>query len=256
MTEPTGTRSAPDLLSVLRAVRRRLPASAVFSHQTAAALLGFGVVPSATVHITVPAGAAVPRRRGLTAHASALPLDDVVEAYGLPCLAPARSAVDLARTLPRADALAGLDAALRVGACTPEALGGELRRQDGLRGVRQARELIGLADRRTRSRQASHMRLLLHDAGLPAPRPQLVVTDEAGVERCRLDLGYEAERVGIEHDRVPPDGLRARATGRRRAWLAGAGWRLRYFTDDDLYRRPEALVQMVRATLLGPGATC
>jgi hypothetical protein len=246
-------RDRHDLLGTLRAVRRRLPSAAAFSHQTAAALLGFGVVPSATVHVTVPAGVAVPRRRGLTVHVSALSLDGVVETYGLPCLPPARSAADLARALPRPDALASLDAALRVRACTPEELAGELRRQDGLRGVRQARELVRLADRRARSRQASHMRLLLLDAGLPAPRPQLAVADETGVERCRLELGYEEERVGIEHDRIPADGLRARAARRRRAWLAGAGWRLRYFTDDDLHRRPEALVQMVRATLLGPG---
>jgi hypothetical protein len=250
-------RDRQSLLDTLRDLRQCLPPSAAFSHQTAAALLGFGVVPSAAVHITVPPGVAVARRRGLTTHRSALPLplDGVVDAYGLPCLSPARSAVDLARTLPRPEALAGLDAALRVGACTPAELAAELRRQDRLRGVRQARELVRLADRRARSRPASHMRLLLLDAGLPAPRPQLAVTDEKGVERCRLELGYEQERVGIEHDRVPADGLRARAARRRRRWLAAAGWRLRLFTDDDLYRRPEALVQMVRATLLQPGAT-
>jgi hypothetical protein len=235
-------------------MRRRLPRGAAFSHQTAAALFGFGVAPSASVHVTVPTGVVPPRRRGVTAHVSALPFDGVVEAHGLSFLPPARSAVDLARCLPRTDALATLDAALRAGACAPEALAAEVRRHDGLRGVRQARDLIRVADGRARCRGESHMRLLLLDAGLPAPRPQLVVTDAAGAERHRLDLGYEEERVGIEHDRADQDRDRVRAIRHRRAWLTRAGWRLRFFTDDDLHRRPDALVQMVRATLLLAGA--
>jgi hypothetical protein len=235
----------------LRAVQRLLPPDGAFSHQTAAALLGFGVLPSTTLHVTVPAGGGVPRRRGITAHQSALPLDDIVEAYGLRCLAPARCAVDLARGLPRPDALSGLDAALRAGVCTPESLAAEVVRHDGLRGVRQARELIPLADPLARCRQETHMRLLLHDGKLPAPRLQLAVVDRSGAERYRLPLGYEEARVGIEYD---PDTPADRAERLRYRWLADAGWRMRYFTDDDLCRRPAALVQMVRATLLGPGS--
>jgi hypothetical protein len=234
----------------LRAVQRLLPRGGAFSHQTAAALLGFGVLPSATLHVTVPAGAGVPRRRGITAHQSALTHDDVVEAHGLRCLAPARCAVDLARGQARPDALAVLDAALRAGACTPESLAAEVARHDGLRGVRQARELIPLADPLARCPQETHMRLLLHDGELPAPRLQLAVVDESGAERYRLPLGYEEARVGIEYD---PDTPTDRAERPRTRWLADTGWRMRYFTDDDLHRRPAALVQMVRATLLGPG---
>lgn len=239
-----------DLLGTLRAAAQVAPPDGVFSHQTAAALHGFGVMDSATVHITVPAGTAVPRRRGITAHQSALPPDEVVTVLGLPCLPPARVAVDLARGLPRPDALAVFDAALRATACTPDSLAAEVVRHEGLRGVCQARELSPLANPLAECRQETHMRLLLHDARLPAPRLQLVVADEWGVARFWIDLGYEELRVGIEYDGESHlDRHRARADRRRHNWLAQNGWRMRYFTDDDLYRRPAALVQMARATL-------
>jgi very-short-patch-repair endonuclease len=242
-----------DLLSVLRAAQRLLPPASVFSHHTAAALHGFGVLTSTTVHVTVPAGTPVPQRRGITAHESALPRDDAVEVLGLPCLPPARCAVELARSQPRMDGLAVLDAALRAGVVTDDELFSEVLRHDRLRGVRRARELLPLADPLAECRQETGVRLLLHDANLPRPRLQLVVADEWGVERYWLDLGYEEEQVGIEYDGASHlDRRRIRSDRQRHNWLAQNGWRMRYFTDDDLYRRPEALVQMVRATLFGP----
>jgi len=242
-----------DLLGTLRAAQRLLPPAGAFSHQTAAALYGFGVLPSATVHFTVPAGAVVPRRRGITTHESALPLNDIVDVLGLPCLPPARCAVELCRSLQRPDALAVLDAALRVGVCSAESLLAELPMHDRLRGVRQARELVPLADPLAECRQETGVRLLLHDVGLPRPRPQLPVVDEWGVQCYWLDLGYEEQRVGVEYDGASHlDRRRIRTDRQRHNWLAQRGWRMRYFTDDDLYGRPESLAQMVRATLFAP----
>jgi len=239
-----------DLLDRLRAVLPVLPPASVFSHQTAATLYGFGVVRTTDVHVAIPSGTGVPRRRGITIHECALPLDEVVDVCGLPCLPPARCAIDLARVSSRVQALAVLDAALRSGTCTLAELRAEVSRHDRLRGVRQTRELIPLATPLAECRQETHMRLLLHDADLPAPRPQLPVADRWGVERLRIGLGYERERIGIEYDRTSPlHRQRPHPDRRRHNWLAVNGWRMRYFTDADLYQRPEQLVQMVRATL-------
>src|SRR5918999_1671556 len=188
-------------LDRMRAVVRVLPPAAVLPHHTAAMLYGFGVVPSEGLHVTLPAGTSLPQRRGVTAHGAVLPFADVRDVLGLPCLGPARCAVDLARQLGRQDALAVLDAALRVGACTADDLADEVARHDGLRGVRQARELVRLADPRARCRQESHLRLILHDGLLPMPEPQLAVRDDAGSVRCRIDLGYAEQLVGIVYDR-------------------------------------------------------
>jgi len=241
-------RAGPDHPEVdrLRAVARGLPPAAVLTHHTAAMLYGFGVVRANSLHVTLPAGTTLPQRRGIAAHGTVLPFTEVRDVLGLRCLAPARCAVDLARQLDRLDALAVLDAALRVGACTPDELEDEVARHDGLRGVRQARELVRLADPRARCRQESHLRLILHDGLLPAPEPQLAVLDDRGQVHCRIDLGYTVQRVGVVYDSG------STLDQPRHNWLETRGWRLRYFTDEDLYRDPDGLVLTVRSALYYP----
>jgi hypothetical protein len=222
---------AADLLDRFRAALLGLPPAAVFTGLTAALLYGFGVIATGEVHIAVPAGTAVPQRRGVAAHECVMPFDDVREVFGLPCLAPARCAVDLARCLPRGDALAVFDAALRAGACSADDLIAEVGRHGRLRGIRQARELVTLATPLSECRQESHLRLVFHDGGLPRPRPQLAVVDEWGVERCRLDLGYEEPRVGAEYEgHSHLERSRMRHDRERHNWLDVRGWRMRYFT--------------------------
>jgi hypothetical protein len=230
----------------LRAAVRVLPPAAVLTHHTAAMLYGFGVVPTDELHVTLPAGTPLPQREGVAAHGAVLPFADVRDVLGMRCLGPARCAVDLARQLDRRDALAVLDAALRAGACTADDLADEVARHDGLRGVRQARELVRLADPRAACRQESHLRLILHDGLLPPPEPQLAVLDDHGRVHCRIDLGYAEERVGVVYD----GDSRLDQPGHN--WLETRGWRMRYFSDADLCSDPYPLVQTVRAALYHP----
>lgn len=238
-----------DLLDEVRAALLLVPASAVVSHQTAAALYGFGVLAADGVHVSVPAGVAVPQRRGVVAHHAALPFEPV-EVLGVPCVPAARCAVDLARGAGRADALAVLDAALRTGTVTDERLAQEVALHEGLRGVRSVRDLAPLATPFAECRQETRLRLLLHDGRLPRPTPQLAVPDEWGVDRYRLDLGYPHKRVGIEYDGSSHlDRRRLRMDRQRHNWLVGHGWQMRYFTDDDLYQHPDRILQTVRMAL-------
>jgi very-short-patch-repair endonuclease len=246
-----------DLLERLAALRLVLPPEALIAFHTAAALHGFGVVPSDRIHILVPPGINVPCIRGVAAHQSVLPWPEAVEAHGVRCVPAARCAVDLARTLRRHHALPVLDAAIRSAASFRDELASvrdglvaEVARHAGLRGVRQARELVNLADGRAQCRQESQLRLVLHDAGLPVPEPQLPVRDEYGFERYILDLGYAEERVGVEYDGPSHlDRRRLRVDRAPHNWLAERGWAMRYFTDEDLYRRPDVIVQTVQAAL-------
>jgi len=172
-----------------------------------------------------------------------LPMPKPTEVLGVRCVPAARAAVDLARVVRRHDALPVLDAAVR-NACSGEDLSAEVLIHDGLRGVRQARELIAYADPLAQCRQESHLRLILRDAGLPMPRPQLMVGPYV------LDLGYGAERVGVEYDGSSHlDRQRLRADPTRHNWLEGHGWAMRYFTDHDLYRRPDQIALVVLAAL-------
>jgi len=101
----------------------------------------------------------------MVTHESTLPLDKPEIVLGVPCTPAARCALDLARTLSRPDALSTLDAALAAAACTPDDLATELTLHSRLKGIRQARELVPLADPRAQCRQESHLRLILQDGG-------------------------------------------------------------------------------------------
>jgi hypothetical protein len=228
---------------------------AVIGLETAAALHGFGVLDDGLVHLVTPRGSDGLDQPGLRVTTAHLGRDDITTARGVPCTAPARTAVDLARLRPRLDALPVLDATLRSGLVTADTLAGEVAAHAGLRGVIQARELLPLADPRVESPMESRLRLVLHDAGLPRPTPQLWVPDEFGRPRYRLDLGWEQRRIGAEYD---GDGHRDRMQLRhdreRHNWLAGRGWEIRYFTDLDVYRRPAYIAATLRLALARPAA--
>ncbi|PZG02812.1 hypothetical protein C1I95_34190 [Micromonospora craterilacus] len=233
----------------LRALFLCLPEGAMLARQTAARRYGFGVLRDDLVHVQVPTAVSKPRLPGLVVHHSTLPVQPHV-VRGLPCVPAARCAVDLARTARRLDALPVLDCALRSGAVTPDDLLAEVGLHRALRGVRQARELIPMADGRAECRQESQLRLVLLDGRLPPPEPQLWVHDEYGVPRFRLDLGYRERRIGIEYDGLSHlDRERLRYDRDRVNWLDAQGWRMRYFTDRDLYHRPAHIVATIRTTL-------
>ncbi|MER7415232.1 DUF559 domain-containing protein [Micromonospora peucetia] len=233
----------------LRALMLCLPEEAMLTRQSAARRYGFGVLREDLVHVQLPAQVPKPRLPGLAVYHSVLPVQPVV-VRGVPCVPAARCAVDLARTVGRLDALPVLDAALRVGAVTPDELLAEVPVHQALRGVRQARELVPLADGRAECRQESQLRLTLIDGRLPAPEPQLWVHDRGGVPRYRLDLGYRKRRIGIEYDGLSHlDRDQLRYDRDRVNWLDANGWRMRYFTDRDLYRRPAHIVATIQAAL-------
>ncbi|MFD2764166.1 hypothetical protein [Micromonospora eburnea] len=233
----------------LRALMLCLPEGAMLAMQSAARRHGFGVLREDAVHVQLPPEVARPRLPGLVVHHSVLPPRPVM-VDGLPCVPAAQCAVDLARTVRRMDALPVLDAALRSGTVGPEALASELVAHRALRGVRQARELVAVADGRAECRQESQLRLLLVDGGLPVPEPQLWVHDEDGLPRFRIDLGYRDRRVGVEYDGLSHmDRDRLRYDRDRVNWLDASGWRMRYFTDRDLYRRPSYIIATVRTAL-------
>ncbi|MEV0609723.1 type IV toxin-antitoxin system AbiEi family antitoxin domain-containing protein [Polymorphospora rubra] len=176
----------PSFVDRLHAVRQVLPPDTVFGFHTAARLYGFGVVPTGRIHVISPTGRPVPQISGVVGHQAVLPLLPV-EVAGLPCAAPERVIVDLARICSRIDALAVVDAALRARASTPSALAGELALHDGLRGVRQARE----------DRPGMRLRLAVRvqEVGDCAPVPNAAV-DIWHCDAGGLYSGFESASTG------------------------------------------------------------
>jgi very-short-patch-repair endonuclease len=240
-------RTQPDLLDRIRAALIVSPANSVVGFHTAAALLGFGVVAADAIHLVVPQGGLLPHRRDIRVHQSVLPVGEAVVRLGIPCTPPARTAVDLARTVHRPLALSILDAALANRSCDKDVLVREVTRHAGLPGVRQARELIACADPRSQCSQESHLRLVIHEGGLLNFEPQVPAYDEYGRARYYLDLADPRRRIGAEYDgasHLSRDRLRQDRA--RHNWLESAGWCMRYFTDRDLYTRPAEIVRILR----------
>jgi hypothetical protein len=175
---------------------------AVVSHQSAAVLLGLPLwgVPLDRVHVTRRPPAWNDSSSALFVHVARLDDDEVVEVRGTAVTAPARTAVDLARTLSPECAVVVLDAALRTGVCTPEGLAEALGRAGGRPGCRSAARAVHLADGRSESVGESRSRVLLHRLGLAPSGLQFPVRTADGVLIGRTDFVWEDRRVVGEFD--------------------------------------------------------
>lgn len=193
-----------------RAAAPGLSPDAVFGHVTAAVLLGLPVwaVPLDRLHVlrSRPTGA---RTRGdLVVHSGALASDDVVEVDGLRLTGPARTVVDLARSLPAEQALVVADGALhaavvdghtgcpRPGATSPDDITSALARATGTTGVGAARRTLALVDPASESPGETRSRLRMHLSGLPTPVTQWPVPGT----RYRADFAWPGLRVVGEFD--------------------------------------------------------
>jgi very-short-patch-repair endonuclease len=208
-----------DLSARARCLALRLPPGAALSRWTAAWLLGVDVRPLASrreplsvVECTVPRGREPLSRRGLVCYVAPLELD-VTEVAGLPCTTPERTVADLLRWSAPHDGLAAADAMAAAGLVEAQRLPAVVERFAGARGVTQARYLAAVVEPATESPGESWLRLRLLDAGFPRPRAQISVVDRWGVERYRLDLGWEEVRVAVEYD-----GEEFHGSARSRRW--------------------------------------
>jgi len=188
-------------------------------------------------------------REGLVVRRCALGHDEVVRTALGWATTPVRTAADLLLLEPRVRAVATADAVLRAGGLPPSAVAEALGGRRGARGVAAARGLVPLLDPRAESPRESELRLLLHDARLPAPEVQLEVRDEDGDFVARLDLGWAAQRVGLEYD-----GAQHRERARhsrdlaRHNRLRALGW-LVLQVDAAALARPAALLAQLRGLL-------
>ncbi len=125
--------------------------------------------------------------------------DDEIRQRGeLRITTPARTALDLARRLPRDVAVAHLDA---LAAKTQLGNADVLELQDRYRetrGIRQARVALDLMDGGARTRKQTWLRLLLIDSGLPRPRTEIVVGDKWG--DAIIAMGWDGPKVGVDYE--------------------------------------------------------
>lgn len=184
------------------------------SHLTAAELLALPQrrqhEPLEVYHLIRPEGAAHLARPHVIVHRMKLFEDEVAMLDGIPVTTPERTWLDMAEILSLDEIVAMGDSCVRVprlefeGRATPLCTIPDLQRMidrhKGKRGLRKAKEAIGLIRVGADSPQETLLRLALVRAGLPEPEVNMPIIDGEGRSHHQPDLGYRKYRIGIEYE--------------------------------------------------------
>ena len=238
----------PSLVDRLRAWTLVLPATAVFTHLTAAEVRGWWLpapVPK-PVFAAVGARERHPQRRGLRlTRLEASP--DVELVAGLPVATAAETLLACARDLDLLDLVPLADSALRSGHCTFDELQQLATRTR--RGAPMLRRVLPLLDRRSESPWESVLRVLHGAAGIEVV-PQHVVLDTAGRFVARGDLWLVGTRRLHEYDgEVHRDRSAHRADLDRDRRLIEADWQRCGYTATEVLRRGGSIIASADAVL-------
>lgn len=234
----------------------RLRKDAVFSHATAALLLG-GPLPlalekSRAVHVAVFSPEPSPHARGLTGHSLELSATDLVHVGQLRATSAARTWQDMAGMLSLAELVALGDYFVhwRAPLTTVAALTATVAKMVGKRGAKKARAALALLDDRAESPPESHLRVILVTAGLPRPSVNYVLVDAETGRDVRLDLSYRELKFVIEY---MGDYHRTKKQWRkdmtRRSRLEVDNWYFMELNADDLLD-PDELVRRIETVRL------
>ncbi|MFN8228977.1 MAG: type IV toxin-antitoxin system AbiEi family antitoxin [Mycobacterium sp.] len=151
--------------------------------------------------------------------------DEIAAWHHMLITSPERTALDLARFLPRELAIQHLDRLAAKTAVTEDDLYRLADRYRGARGIDTARQVMYLMDAGAANPEESTLRLALHEAGLP--RPETDINVGVWPDSARISLGWRRFKVGIHVESDPPPTDRtlinlAAAAAERRAihgWL-------------------------------------
>ncbi len=222
---------------------------AVVAGNSAAALLGAKWVSPALDAELICGNRRPPA--GITVHADTLLPNEMLDVHGIPVTTPARTAFDIGRrTTMRLHAVQRLDALANATDVKVTDVEAVIAEHPGARGLARLRRVLPLVDGGAESPQETRTRLVLIDAGLPRPQTQIRVCDEYGDFVARIDMGYEALRVGIEYDgpqHWTDPAQRDRDIDRQSA-LADLGWTIVRVSSELLrYRQGTFIARVVAA---------
>lgn len=178
--------------------------------------------------------------------------DEVTWACRLPVTTRARTAFDLGRHLPRAQAVARLDALMRSMVFSTEDVLLLAKRHQRARNLKQLRAVLPLVDGGAASPRETWLRLLFIDAGLPKPTTQIPICDQRGRLIRMVDMGWEEYMVAAEYDGDQHRTDRPQYVKDLRVLpkLARMGWDVIRAIKED---RDEDVVASTRAALIARG---
>lgn len=170
---------------------------AVLSHKSAGALWELLVTAQLRIDVTVPGTSRAPRRGRIRLHrARELVEEDLAEVDGIPVTSPARTLLDLAGTLNRAQLLRAVEQSQRCGRLNLPAIERVIGRHPTRRGAGQLRALLRqyVGPVPVRSELERRFLELATDSGLPTPQVNVKV---AGLE---VDVYWPQWRLVVELD--------------------------------------------------------
>lgn len=241
-------------------IRRLYGDSVALSHVSAA--LAYGVptwqLGFDSVHLTHLNGFAGRRQARTVHHRGGCYVDDLtVDEHGW-ITTPARTFVDVVKSVPTAVGLVVADWILHEGLATKGQLWDALDRQGDAPYTLRVRAVIAHAEPLTESVGETRSRFEFRAAGLPAPVPQLEIRNAHGRLVARVDFAWPELKVVVEFDgRVKYDELLqpgqtmldvVRAEKRRDRELAALGWTVIRIGWDDL-ATPGPVMERIRQAL-------
>ncbi len=130
----------------------------------------------------------------------ALAPGDVREVRGMRVTSVARTAFDVGRLLPEAEAVPVLDALLNATGLDPAQVWALAAVNRGIRGVDRLRIALGQADGGSESPLQTQTRRLLRRTGVPGLETQIPFHDEWGLVCTRAAMGWPRWKVAVECD--------------------------------------------------------
>lgn len=240
------------LVADLRAWQLALPATASFTHLTAARLLGLWLppFPDGLPHfVAMNRRDTRPERAELrvTSHADS-PEHQLVA--GVRCATPPEAILASARDLSLIDLVVLMDSALHLRLCSYDELGAaaSLRR----RGAPAMRTALAWCDRRSESAWESLLRILHVTCGVDV-EPQHEVLDAAGLFVARGDLWLRGTTMLHEYDGGEHlKRRRQRKDLRRGRRLSHTVWERRGYTSQDVLHQGVGILRDADAALGRP----
>lgn len=270
--------AATTLTERCRLLATRLHPMHVFSHATAAALIGMPLpwsTPDDLLHVSAIPPAREPRLDGIVGHRMRLDAAHLTLAEGVPVPVPSEIWAQLgallcprgcgrshrradegdrarAQVLHELDLLIAADWLLASGT-TKDELADALARVRR-RGGRALERALDDARPGSESPKETETRLVLMRAGLPEPEINATLLDAHGRFVARLDLGYPEYRVAIEYDgRHHADAAQFTRDADRWAAIEAEGWILVRVLSHHLETPGPSVLSRVRRALLSRG---
>lgn len=233
--------------------------SAALTGLTAAALQGCPAAATPGVHVAVPYSSSLRTKEGLVVHQGRGLLNEVVAVRGLRTVALEVAITELLCTDSARRALAVVDQAAAQ-FVEPErsafrgSIADRLVTRPDRRGTARAAGLLALVTGRAESPPESCLKLLVVEAGFPAPTEQFPVIDALACLRYVLDLCWPELRIALEYDGYESHEYRLDRDAQRDLDLQRRGWITIRATAADL-REPSALLARLDDAFRARGAS-